>query len=198
MIKNLLTISLLLSIASSYSYSGTDLFIYVAPNGERIVTDRPINLSGYELEESKITAQKAGTALRHQNNEKNRQLIERHIRNAAYLYDMDAALIKAVIRQESAFNILAVSKKGATGLMQLMPSTAAMYQVKDLYDPKQNIYAGTQHLKYLLYKYKNLKLALAAYNAGESAVAKYGGVPPYPETINYIGKVMGWYQEYTN
>ncbi|TCS42471.1 lytic transglycosylase domain-containing protein [Reinekea marinisedimentorum] len=176
----------------------TELFIYTAPTGERVVTDRPINLAGYELEESKISAGKAGTALRYQDNDKNRQLIDRHIRNAAYLYDMDSALIKAVIKQESAFNIRARSNKGATGLMQLMPATAARYKVKDLYDPKQNIYAGTQHLRYLLYQYDDLKLALAAYNAGEGAVARFGGVPPYPETINYVAKVMGWYQAYRN
>lgn len=198
MYKQLCAVGLLVGISCSSTYAGTDLFIYTSPNGERIVTDRPINLAGYELEESQISAQKAGVSLRYQDNEKNRQLIDRHIRNAAYLYDMDTALIKAVIKQESAFNIMARSSKGASGLMQLMPATAARYKVRDLYDPKQNIYAGTQHLRYLLYRYDDIKLALAAYNAGEGAVARFGGIPPYPETINYVTKVLGWYQEYRN
>ncbi len=188
-------VSLILITVANLSF-GSQLFIYTAPTGERVVTDRPINLEGYELEENKINAQKAGLALRYQDNPANRQQIERHIRNAAYLYDMDSALIKAVIRQESAFKIDAKSNKGAMGLMQLMPSTARQYKVTDIYDPKQNIYAGTAHLHYLVSRYSNLDLALAAYNAGEGAVKKYGGIPPYPETKKYVKKVMSWYRHY--
>lgn len=197
MFKRALSLSFLLFLFP-LAIAGSDLFIYVSPTGERIVTDRPINLAGYELEQNKISASSAGLALRYQDNDSNRQKIERHIRNAAYLYDMDSALIKAVIRQESAFQIMAKSHKGAMGLMQLMPATAQMYNVSNLYDPKQNIYAGTQHLRYLLHRYNRLDLALAAYNAGEGAVSRYGGIPPYPETKNYVARVMDWYQEYQN
>nr|WP_320827219.1 lytic transglycosylase domain-containing protein [Reinekea sp.] len=172
------------------------MFIYLSPTGERVVTDRPINLEGFVLEQNQIDARTAGRSLRYQDNEQNRDLIDRHIRNAAYLYDMDSALIKAVIAQESAFKIDAQSHKGAMGLMQLMPGTAAQYQVRDILDPKQNIYAGTQHLRYLLQRYSDLSMALAAYNAGEGAVAKYQGIPPYRETQNYVTQVLGRYQDY--
>ena len=194
-LKNKLLVTILLFAVVGSTY-GANLFIYRSPTGERVVTDRPINLKGYELEQNSLNAQSAGMSLRYQNNEKNRQLIDKHISNAAYLYDMDSALIKAVIRQESAFKIDAKSRKGAMGLMQLMPSTARQYKVRDILDPKQNIYAGTQHLRYLINRYDNVTLALAAYNAGEGAVAKYNGIPPFPETQNYVKKVMNWYDDY--
>jgi soluble lytic murein transglycosylase-like protein len=174
----------------------SNLFIYISPTGERVVTDRPINLKGYELEDNKLNATSAGTALRYQDSPKNRNLIEKHIKNAAYLYGIDSSLIKAVIRQESAFNIRAKSHKGAIGLMQLMPTTAAIYNVNDIYDPKENIYAGTKHLRYLLRKFNDTTIALAAYNAGENAVKRFNGIPPYPETQNYVVKVMAYYNQY--
>ncbi len=100
-------------------------------------------------------------------------------------------LVRAVIQAESAFNPQARSNKGAMGLMQLMPATAAEYQVSDAYDPAQNIRAGVAYLKSLLTRFSNnVELALAAYNAGPGAVKKYGGtVPPYRETRNYIAKI---------
>lgn len=174
----------------------SELYIYTSPNGQAVVTDRPINLPGYSLQQNQISARNAGLSLRDEASANQRTLIDRHVKNAAYLYDVDSALINAVIRQESAFNINARSYKGAMGLMQLMPATAAQYQVIDILDPKQNIYAGTQHLRYLLYRYSNVSLALAAYNAGETAVAKYQGIPPYPETQDYVKKVLNWYRQY--
>ncbi|WP_230390495.1 lytic transglycosylase domain-containing protein [Reinekea sp. G2M2-21] len=173
-----------------------NLFIYTSPTGERVVTDRPINLQGYELEDNNLNAQAAGLSLRYQDSAHNRSLIDRHIKNAAYLYEIDSALIKAVIRQESAFKIDAKSRKGAMGLMQLMPDTAKQYKVSDILDPKQNIYAGTAHLRYLMRRYNDLPLALAAYNAGEGAVRRYNGIPPYPETQNYVRSVLNWYNEF--
>jgi len=174
-----------------------ELYIYRAPNGERVVTDRPIQLDGYELEHSRLNATGAGRALRYQDSPANRQRIEQHIRTAADLYQLEEALIRAVIRQESNFRLNAVSSKGAQGLMQLMPGTARMYQVSDPFDARQNIHAGTRHLRYLLQRYRNdLDLALAAYNAGETAVARYRGIPPYPETQDYVQAVKQWYREY--
>ena len=113
-------------------------------------------------------------------------LIEEHATANA----VNPSLVKAVIQAESAFNPRARSHKGAMGLMQLMPSTAAELGVRDPYDPVENIRAGVIYLKQLLVKYAdNVSLALAAYNAGPTAVARYGTVPPYRETRNYVEKV---------
>lgn len=111
-------------------------------------------------------------------------------------YDIDGDFIKAIIKQESGFNAKATSKKGAMGLMQLMPKTAESLGVIDAYNPSQNIEGGVKYLKGLLEKYDNNKeLALAAYNAGPGAVKKYGGIPPYKETQNYVNAIMGTYNK---
>ncbi len=111
------------------------------------------------------------------------------IEEAAGVWGVDADLVRAVIEVESAFEPRAVSAKGAMGLMQLMPATARQYGVADLFDPRANIDAGTRHLRTLLDRY-DLSLALAAYNAGAGAVDRYGGVPPYRETKDYVRRVM--------
>lgn len=120
------------------------------------------------------------------------------IREASKRTGINDALIKAVIRAESAFNPLAVSRKGAVGLMQLMPDTAKRYGVTNRLDPQSNIHGGAKFLKDLLYQFDNdLTLSLAAYNAGEGAVRKYGNiVPPYPETQRYVAKVLHFYKQY--
>jgi soluble lytic murein transglycosylase-like protein len=113
-------------------------------------------------------------------------------------YGLEGALLHAVITVESRYNPRAVSAKGATGLMQLMPATAKRYGVADAFDPAQNIDGGAQYLRYLLGQFNNdMSLALAAYNAGETAVAKYGNrIPPYRETRNYVSQVLDFYQLY--
>jgi soluble lytic murein transglycosylase-like protein len=120
------------------------------------------------------------------------------ITNAANKFNIDVALIKAVIKAESNFNHQAVSRAGAKGLMQLMPQTASALKVDDVFHPGDNIEGGARYLRYLLNVYKgNLTLALAAYNAGEGAVAKYNyGVPPFRETQNYIKRVLAFYEAY--
>lgn len=118
------------------------------------------------------------------------------IETFAQKYDIDSDFIKAIIKQESGFNTKATSKKGAMGLMQLMPKTAESLGVIDAYNPSQNIEGGVKYLKSLLEKYDdNKEMALAAYNAGPGAVKKYGGIPPYKETQNYINAVMGTYNK---
>jgi soluble lytic murein transglycosylase-like protein len=105
-------------------------------------------------------------------------------------YGVPAKLIHSIIKVESDYDPRAVSKKGAMGLMQLMPPTARQYGVRDVFDPRENIKGGVRYLKDLMELYEaNTDLVLAAYNAGQSAVAKYGGIPPYRETIDYIDKV---------
>jgi len=112
------------------------------------------------------------------------------IATAAAEHGIDAALVRALIHAESAFNPNARSHKGAQGLMQLMPATAGMYGVRNAYDAGQNIKAGVEHLAGLLERYDgDVKLAAAAYNAGEGAVKKYGGVPPFAETRVYVDRV---------
>jgi soluble lytic murein transglycosylase-like protein len=104
-------------------------------------------------------------------------------------HDLRADLVRAVIQAESAFNPLARSPKGAMGLMQLMPRTAQQYQARNPYDPTSNIEAGTKYLGKLLREF-DLPLALAAYNAGEGAVRRFGGIPPYAETRAYVAKIL--------
>jgi soluble lytic murein transglycosylase-like protein len=118
------------------------------------------------------------------------------ISNAAKKFRIDSALIKAIIKAESNFNHEAISPVGAQGLMQLMPATAYALQVENVFHPENNIEGGTRYLRYLLNTYRgNLKLTLAAYNAGERAVAKYNNnVPPYRETQNYIRRVLSYYE----
>ncbi len=119
---------------------------------------------------------------------------EKVIRAAAERYGMDADLIHCVIAVESNFNPKAVSSKKASGLMQLLPQTAAQYGVKNIFDPEENINAGTRYLKELLAKYHDLTLALAAYNAGPERVDQYGRrVPPYLETMKYVQRIAKSY-----
>jgi soluble lytic murein transglycosylase-like protein len=109
------------------------------------------------------------------------------IHAAAEKHGVDESLIRQVIAAESNFNPRAVSRKRAQGLMQLLPTTAAFYSVANIFDPAQNIDAGTRYLKDLLARYRgDLRLALAAYNAGPDMVERYGGVPPFPETQKYV------------
>ncbi len=119
------------------------------------------------------------------------------IRRVASAHGVDPALVKAVVQAESAFDPLAVSKDGARGLMQVLPTTAARFQVRDLHNPYLNLQAGVGYLRKLLDQFDgDVRLAVAAYNAGENAVLRFQGVPPYPETRRYLDKVLGLYWHY--
>jgi soluble lytic murein transglycosylase-like protein len=111
------------------------------------------------------------------------------VEDAARNYNLNVDLVNSVIQVESNYNPRAVSPKGAQGLMQLMPGTARRFGAKNSFDPKENIEAGVRYLKFLQETFKDERLAIAAYNAGEGAVQKYGNVPPYPETLDYVAKV---------
>jgi len=119
----------------------------------------------------------------------------REIAEASARYAVPERLIRAVIRVESGFDHRAVSPTGARGLMQLMPETAAILGVRDPFDPRQNIHGGTRHLRAMLERFRqDVRLALAAYNAGERPVVQHGGVPPYPETRQYVAQVLRYYK----
>jgi soluble lytic murein transglycosylase-like protein len=112
------------------------------------------------------------------------------IASMAEAHGVDPNLVRALIQVESGYRARAKSPKGAMGLMQLMPSTAREYNVRNPYDPKSNVAAGVKHLKALIDRWGGVELALAAYNAGEGAVKKFNGIPPYRETRNYVSRIL--------
>lgn len=119
-----------------------------------------------------------------------RNVYDEIIHAVALKHAVDVSLIQSIIRAESNYNSRAISSKGAVGLMQLMPETAKKYGVDDLFDVRENIEGGVRYLKDLIKAYDGkADLVLAAYNAGQEAIKKYGGIPPYPETKEYIGRV---------
>lgn len=122
----------------------------------------------------------------------------RFIETASKQHGVDSALVHAVITAESGYNAQAVSKAGARGLMQLMPGTAERYGVRNIHDPVENINGGVRYLRDLITMFNgNLELAVAAYNAGENAVIRYGHkIPPYAETMGYVPKVLGFYRRF--
>jgi soluble lytic murein transglycosylase-like protein len=119
------------------------------------------------------------------------------IRQAAMLYQIPEALVRAVIKVESNYDPRAISPANARGLMQLIPETAERMMVRDIHDPRQNIFGGVRYLRVLANLFNgDLELTIAAYNAGENAVIRHGGIPPYAETQQYVVKVLGYYRHY--
>lgn len=119
------------------------------------------------------------------------------IRQNARAYQLEEALVKAVIKAESNYNPQSLSNKGAQGLMQLIPSTARLMNVNDPFDPAENIRGGSNYLRLMLDQFNgNIDLALAAYNAGPNAVQRHGGIPPYEETRNYVQRVRRYLEQY--
>lgn len=124
------------------------------------------------------------------------QSVSALVKKLAPQYEIDPGLVLAVIAVESGFNTQAVSPKNAQGLMQLIPATAERFQVRDVFDPEENIKGGMAYLRWLLAFFKgDVALVAAAYNAGEGAVEKYRGIPPYPETVKYVDKIMARYNK---
>jgi soluble lytic murein transglycosylase-like protein len=122
-----------------------------------------------------------------------------YIRQAAALYQIPEELIRAVIMVESGFDPAAISPMNAQGLMQLIPATAERMMVTDVFDPRQNVFGGTRYLRVLANLFNgDLELTIAGYNAGEGAVMRHGGIPPYDETRDYVVKVLGYYRLYRN
>lgn len=180
--------------------ASAEVYKYRDWNGQILLTDQPMKgmtlLKRYSMPTGRRSA-RPGAALAAMR--KRRDLLAPLIARAAEHEDLRPALVHAVIRAESAYRSDAVSSKGAVGLMQLMPATAERYGVTDRRDPADNLRGGIAYLKDLLQLFdKDLRLALAAYNAGEHAVAKYGNkVPPFPETQDYVRKVIVFYNAMT-
>jgi soluble lytic murein transglycosylase-like protein len=175
-----LSLSLLFSLAVSLSSHANDIRIRVDSNGKKVYYNIPI-LKPYSGSPNALSYSKR---------------VEEFwpiITDTCGRHGVDAELVKALIQVESNYNHRAVSRKGAMGLMQLMPGTASRYGVKQAFDPQENVEGGVRYLKDLLQLFGDQKLALAAYNAGEGAVQRYNGIPNYVETQNYVRKVLALY-----
>ena len=175
------------------------VYVYELPDGSKLITDKKLYKKGYKLKRSYTTKPfRSGGRNAPYRARPIKSQYDALIVNTALKYDLEPSFVKAVVHVESAFDPNAVSKAGAMGLMQLMPATASNYQLRqDHFNPDRNVEAGVQHLKDLMDRYsKDKRLSLAAYNAGEGAVSKYKGVPPYEETQDYIKKVMKLYRLY--
>lgn len=186
-------------LLSTCSPAQAAIYVYESPEGSKIITDSKIRKKGYVLQRSyKTKTYRSSGAKTPYYAKPKKSKYDALIVNMALKYDLEPSFIKAVIHVESAFDQNALSRAGAMGLMQLMPATAASYQLKqNHFNPNLNVEAGVQHIKDLVERYDNdKKLILAAYNAGAGAVRKYNGVPPYEETQNYIKKVMKLYKLY--
>src|ERR1700726_2171629 len=186
---------LILAAAAAPGFARADLYSFTDANGVAHFSNVPSD-SRYKLLIATPTEAAAASPKESINWLARSAQYDNVISGAAKAATIQAALVRAVIVVESGFNPRAVSKKGAIGLMQLQPATAKRYGVKDIYDPEQNVRAGAHYLSDLLARFdSNLELALAAYNAGEEAVERYGRhVPPFRETLAYVPSVMKGYQ----
>lgn len=171
-----------------------DIYRYIDADGVVHFTNTP-TAKGYTLY---LKEEKGGgVSARTRRFKAGPSIYDNIILKAARAFGVDHALIKAVIHAESSFNPNAVSRKGARGLMQIMPQNDASLNISNPFDPSQNIMGGTRYLKRMLIRYNEKPaLALAAYNAGPSAVDKYKKIPPYEETQSYVQKVMSLYSRY--
>jgi soluble lytic murein transglycosylase-like protein len=176
-----------------------DIYKYVDKYGRVTLTDRPMNANYKRLVKTWKGWEEAKSRIAIRDFEKNRKKHTPAIDHAARYYGLPTSLVHAVVAAESAYDANAVSRTGAVGLMQLMPETARRYGVGNRRNPADNLNAGTHYLRDLLRKFhNNLKLALAAYNAGENTVERYGNrIPPFEETREYIAKVISYYREYS-
>jgi soluble lytic murein transglycosylase-like protein len=189
---------LLLAVLAMVGTAGAEVFKYRDANGHILLTDKPMRglqlLKRYQMSTGRRSSG-SGSALAAMH--KRRDALQPLIAQASSESRLEPALVHAVVRAESAYRADAVSSKGAIGLMQLMPATAERYGVTDPRDPAQNLRGGTRYLSDLLAMFDNdLKLALAAYNAGENAVIRHGNqIPPYDETRDYVRKVVAFFNQ---
>lgn len=184
------------SLGAALSHAGQPLYRYTDAQGTVHFTNVPndrkfhrVFLTERGLERDGAPRQRSGTVPEHHG-------YDRLIRRAARAYALDPALVKAVIAAESNFDPRATSHKGAQGLMQLMPKTARGLGVRNPYSPQDNVLGGARYLREMLDRFGDLSRAVAAYNAGPTAVDRYGGIPPYPETRKYVSRVLRYHRGY--
>lgn len=190
----------------SHQFAMADVLINLAKEDEISISNTQLDASyTFKIEEPLLQPSITGIGATHSNlkalasNKLHQLPYNNEVMQAASETALEPALIHAVIATESKYNARAKSNKGALGLMQLMPATARRFNVKDNNDPKQNILAGSKYLRELLNLYQgDLKLTLAAYNAGPGAVQKYSNqIPPYKETMRYVPQVLKYYKKYS-
>lgn len=181
----------------SVALSAADIYRYEDDNGVVHFTDAPTDHRFKIFMRDIKKDRKLRTNFKLTNCVRNPEEFDPIINACALEFGVDKSLVKAVIHAESGYDPNAVSRKGASGLMQLMPKTAQDLKVSNSFDPRENIRGGVRYLKFLLTTFKgDERLALAAYNAGLTKVAQHGGVPPYAETQNYVSKVLSYKQSY--
>jgi soluble lytic murein transglycosylase len=175
-----------------------EIYYHIDQNGVMHFTNAPTSASiRYQnfFKEIPVSHPKSPTTNRSPSVE--RSSFDRFIALAAKQHGISEPLLKAIIKAESNFDPRAVSKKGAIGLMQIMPDTLKDLNINDPFDPKQNIMGGAQYLKFLMKRFEgNLPLAIAAYNAGPENVKRYNNIPPFKETENYVRRVLAYYEGY--
>lgn len=186
---------LILSLAAALTVpedrAAADIYMRTHQDGYKEFTNRPSGVGWiFHMKES---GEQPIIKFEEQGKSKSLDEIVEEISNK---FDIDSALVKAIITVESNSDPNAVSRKGAQGLMQLMPQTCEHLNVTRPFDPRENIVGGVKYIKGLLASYGDLRLALAAYNAGPGTVKKYAGIPPYRETINYVKRVIRYYKKF--
>jgi soluble lytic murein transglycosylase-like protein len=191
--------ALVASLSPTLSFA--DIYSYVDKDGVTHFTNRPSGDPHYRLYmKSKEGARRRSDASAVAPSDTSVERFTRYgdiIREASALYQIPEELVRAVIKVESDYDPRAVSRVGAQGLMQLMPETAQRMQVRDVMDPRENILGGVRYLRVLANMFNgDLQLTLAGYNAGENAVVRHGGIPPFEETEDYVARVLSYYRRY--
>jgi soluble lytic murein transglycosylase-like protein len=182
------------AIALSSGASRADIFKTVDENGVVSFTNTPKKGAKLAVREARPTIR---AVMPSDTSAERFSRYDVHIRQAATLYQIPEELVRAVIKVESDFDPRAVSRANARGLMQMIPQTAERMMVTDVFDPRQNIFGGVRYLRVLANLFNgDLQLTVAAYNAGEGAVIRHGGIPPYEETQNYVVQVLAYYRHY--
>jgi len=180
--------------------AAADIYVYTDDNGVMHFSNRRVAAAKLYVKSSVKSRRRRASVTPVAPSDKSIERFTRYdaaIKQAATLYQIPVQLVRAVIKVESDYDPRAVSSVGAQGLMQLMPETALRMQIRDAFDPRMNIFAGTRYLRVLANTFNgDLELTVAGYNAGEGAIMRYGGIPPYEETQNYVLKVLYYYHRY--